>query len=99
MGLFNAMSSVNKINNLLKDLESQVTITQGLLENGASKSTLQNSLNVHKRIHQELIDTFCGSSAARLAMYKIFGDNMRMDEVLTYSKNLALNLSAIISKS
>lgn len=28
MGLFNAMSSVNKINQLLKDLENQVTITQ-----------------------------------------------------------------------
>lgn len=96
MGLFNGLSSVNRINNLLKDLENQVTITQGQIESGASRFNLENSLNVHKRIHQELIDTFSGSKTAQISMYKIFGDNMRMHDILTYSKNLVYNLNAII---
>lgn len=96
MGFFNAVSSINKINNLLKDLENQVTITQEMIETGAPKHNLENCLNVHKRIHQDLIDVFSGSGGARTAMYKIFGVNMRMEDILTYSKNLTLNLVAII---
>ena len=36
MGFFNAMSSINKVNNLLKDLENQVTITQDQVRKNAS---------------------------------------------------------------
>lgn len=98
MGFFNAMSSISRINQLLKDLENQVTITQGMLENNAPRYNLENCLNVHKRIHQELIDAFSGSSTARISKFKVFGDNMRMDEILRYSKNLAMNLAAIIAQ-
>lgn len=98
MGFFNAMSTVYQINKLLKDLENQVTITQGILKINATKKELENCLNVHQRIHQELINAFSGSSAARHSMFKIFGDNMRMDDVLTYSKNLAMHLAAIIAQ-
>ncbi|MBD5272251.1 MAG: hypothetical protein HDS36_06535 [Bacteroides sp.] len=96
MGFFNAVSSINKINSLLRDLENQVTITQGMIETRAPKYNLENCLNVHKRIHQDLIDVFAGSGGARNAMYKVFGENMRMDDILTYSRNLALNLAAIL---
>lgn len=96
MGFFNAMSSVNKINNLLKDFENQVTITQDLVERGASSQMLINYLNVMKSIHQQLIDTFSNSSGARIAMYQIFGDKMKMDDILTYTKNVILHLNAII---
>ncbi len=96
MGFFNAMSSINKVNNLLKDLENQVTITQGQIGSGAPLSNLVNSLNVHKRIHQDLLDVFSNSGGARVSVYTLFGDKMRMDDVLTYSKNLVLNLTAII---
>lgn len=96
MGFFNAMSSINRINNLLKDLENQVSITKGLVETNAPKLNLENSLNVHKKIHQDLIDAFSESRTARISMYKIFGDKMLMNDVLTYSKNLIYNLHAII---
>jgi ATP-dependent protease HslVU (ClpYQ) peptidase subunit len=98
MGFFNAMSSINKINRLLKDLENQVTITQDQVASNAPVNTLRNSLNVHKRIHQELIDAFAGSSTARISMFKIFGDNMRMQDVLLFSKNVTMNLAAIIAQ-
>lgn len=98
MGFFNAMSSINKVNNLLKDLENQVTITQGQIERNAPLSNLENSLNVHKRIHQELIDIFSNSGGARVSVYTVFGNKMRMDDVLTYSKNLAMNLASIIAQ-
>lgn len=96
MGFFNAMSSIDKINRLLKDLENQVTITQDLVARDAPASTLNNSLNVLKSIHQQLIDAFSNSSAARHAMFKVFGDKMQMDGILTYSKNVIYNLYAII---
>lgn len=96
MGFFNAMSSINKVNNLLKDLENQVTITQGQIETNAPLSNLENSLNVHKRIHQELINVFSNSGGARVSMYTVFGDKMKMDDVLLYSKNIIYNLNAII---
>ncbi len=96
MGFFNAMSSINKVNNLLKDLENQVTITQGQIERNAPLSNLENSLNVHKRIHQELLEVFSNSGGARVSVYTLFGNKMRMDDVMMYSKNLIYNLNAII---
>ena len=96
MGFFNAMSSINKINNLLKDLENQVTISQDLVQSNGSRWQLENSLNVLKRIHQELIDTFSNSSGARVSVFTLFGDKMRMDDILMYSKSLIYNLNAII---
>lgn len=99
MGFFNAMSSIAKINELLKDFENQVTISQDLVERNAPKSYLINSLNVMKSIHQQLIDTFSNSSAARTAMFKIFGDKMQMQGILTYTKNVTLHLNSIIQNS
>lgn len=97
MGFFNAMSSINEVNHLLKDLENQVMISQDQVASGAPVATLQNSLNVHKQIHQSLINVFGNSAGARTAMYTIFGDKMRMEQILTYSKNVTLHLAAIIS--
>lgn len=96
MGFFNAMSSINRINNLLKDLENQVTITQDLVQSNASQWQLENSLNVLKRIHQDMIDTFSNSGGARAAVFTLFGDKMGMDAILMYSKNLIYNLISII---
>lgn len=96
MGLFNAMSSINRVNNLLKDLENQVTITQDQVRRNVPVETLRNSLNVLKHIHQELIDTFSNSSGARVSMFTLFGDKMRMHDILIYSKNIICNLTTII---
>lgn len=96
MGFFNAMSSIARINELLKDFENQVTISQDLVQRNAPKENLINSLNVMKSIHQQMIDTFSNSAGARTAMFKIFGDKMQMDGILTYSKNIIYNLYAII---
>ncbi len=96
MGLFNAISSINNINRLLKDLENQVTITLGQIQSNESVNTLNNSLNVHKRIHQELIDAFCNSSAARGTVFTIFGNKMQMHDILKYSKDFIYNLYALI---
>jgi hypothetical protein len=98
MGFFNAMSAIGNINSLLKDFENQVIITQDLVERNAPISNLNNSLNVLKSIHQELIDNFDRSSAARTAMFKIFGDKMQMMGILTYTRNVVYNLAAIISQ-
>lgn len=96
MGFFNAMSSIGKINNLLKDFENQVTISQDLVERDAPTQMLVNNLNVLKSIHQQLIDTFSNSAGARTAMFTIFGDKMQMHGILTYTKNVIFHLNAII---
>ncbi len=96
MGFFNAMSSIGKINNLLKDFENQVTISQDLVERDAPTQMLVNNLNVLKSIHQQLIDTFSNSAGARTVMFTIFGDKMQMHGILTYTKNVILHLNAII---
>ncbi len=97
MGLLNAVSSINKVNRLLKDLENQVTITQNQVRSNVSVDTLQNSLNVLKHIHQDLIDTFSNSGSARVSVFTFLGDKMRMHDILTYSKNVIYNLTAIIN--
>lgn len=99
MGFFNAMASIGKINQLLKDFENLVTITQDLVERNAPTSTLNNHLNAMKSIHQELINTFENSSGARTAMFKLFGDKMQMHGILTYTKNVILHLHSIIQNS
>lgn len=96
MGFFNAVSSIMQVNNLLKDLENQVIITQDLVRRNAPIENLQNSLNVLKYIHQDLINTFSNSSGARVSMFTLFGDKMRMHDILTYSKNIIYNVAAII---
>ena len=96
MGFFNAMTSINRVNQLLKDLENQVTITQDLVQSNASRWQLENSLEVLKRVHQDLINTFSNSVGARVSVFTLFGDKMRMDEVLTYSKNLIYNINTVI---
>lgn len=96
MGLFNALSSINEVNKLLKDLENQVRISQDQVERGDPLVYLQNSLNVLKQIHQSLINVFSNSRGACTAVYTIFGDKMRMEDVLTYSKNVIMNLAVII---
>ena len=95
MGFFNSMSSINKINKLLKDLENQVTISQDLVQRGASRYELERAINVLKSIHKDMINTFGNSSGARVSMYTLFGDKMRMDGILTYSKNVIYHLNAI----
>lgn len=97
MGFFNAMSSVNKINGLLTEFEQQVLLSQQLLETNASKQTLDCVLNRMAVLHQELIDTFSNSSGARVSMYHMFGDKMRMDGILMYTKNVTMNLAAVIT--
>lgn len=96
MGIINTFSAIAEINRLLKDLETQVRITQDQVERKAPVTALENSLNVHKHIHMQLMNAFSNSSGARGSVFTIFGDKMMMDGILTYSKNVAENLQRII---
>ena len=96
MGLFNAVSTVSDINRLLKDFENQTFIIRSQMQECASPMTLKNSLNVLKSIHQQLINKFCSSSAARVAMFTIFGNKLQMDGVLTCTKGIIYDINAII---
>ena len=99
MGFFNAMSAIGNINGLLKDFENEVIISQDLVERGAPTAQLNDCLTVMKRLHQQLIDNFVSSAAARQAMFTIFGDKMQMDGILTYTKTVCYHLNFIIKTS
>ena len=49
MGFFNAMSSIGKINNLLKDFENQVTISQDLVISSV-RADLQSARHEYKHL-------------------------------------------------
>lgn len=98
MGFFNAMSSIGKINKLIEELENQTFIIKSNVDLNVPVSSLKNCLNVHKSIHQQMIDTFGASAGARHAVYKLFGVKVRMHDVLSLSKKLAENLSKIIQE-
>lgn len=96
MGLFNAYSCINRINNLIKDLENQLAVTSSHLENNVDRWTLNNDLNAHKTIHNQLLDAFESSSAARVSVYKWFGREVRMNDILLVSKEIIYELNAHI---
>lgn len=96
MGLINAFKTINRINKLVKDLENQIRITQSQTEKEMPIGILQNSLNVHKYIHQELINEFFKSDIAMGAKYTLLGEKMNFNEILIYSKNLIYNINLII---
>lgn len=98
MGIFNSFSTINQINTQLKDLENQITITRDMVMRDASKMELERCLNLLKKMHQNLINTFSQSSTAMAASYTIYNCKMTMPEILTYSKNVIMNLAVIIAK-
>lgn len=97
MGLLNGMRTIGEINSLLRDLENQVTILKGQYNRKVSKDELNNSINVLRSIHEQLIVKFASSAAARGATYSVFGDRMQMDGILSYSKNIIYSFYALVN--
>lgn len=93
MGFFNGIS---KINELIEDLENQTIITKSSIDLNVPVLSLKNFLRVHESIHQQMIDTFGRSASARLAVFKLFGKEVRMHEILSMSKKIADDLNEII---
>ena len=84
MGFFNAMSSIGRINDLLKETEYQLKVISDMESNSVSSTRLHQEVEGLIVLYNELGATFEKSSGARDAVYKFLGRKCRGWEILSF---------------
>ena len=84
MGFFNAMSSIGKINDLLKETEYQLKIIGDMTDNSVSSSRVQQEVEGLVRLYNQIGYLLENSSGARTAVYKFLGRKCRAWEILSF---------------
>ena len=84
MGLFNAMSSIGKINDLLKEAEFQLKILSDMTDNSVPSSRVQQEVEDLKKLYNQIGSLLENSSGARTAVYTFLGRKCRSWEILTF---------------
>lgn len=84
MGFFNAMSSIGKINDLLKETEYQLKIIGDMTDNLVSSSRVQQEVDGLVRLYNQMGSVFENSSGARIAAYTFLGRKCRGWEILSF---------------
>ena len=86
MGFFNAMSSIGKINNLLKEIEYQLKVISDMTDNSLPSAKVQNEVNELIRLYNQVASVLENSSGARTAVYTFLGRKCRSWEILSFLK-------------
>ena len=84
MGLFNAMSSIGKINDLLKETEYQLKIIGDMTDNSVHSSRVQQEVEELIKLYNQIGSLLENSSGARTAVYTFLGRKCRSWEILTF---------------
>ena len=84
MGFFNAMSSIGKINDLLKEIEYQLKIVGDMTDNSVSNARVQQEVEGLIRQYNRLGLLIENSSGARIAVYSFLGRKCRSWEILSF---------------
>lgn len=84
MGFFNAMSSIGKINDLLKETEYQLKIVGDMMDNSAPRSRIQQETEGLVRLYNQIGGLLENSSGARTAVYTFLGRKCRSWEILSF---------------
>lgn len=84
MGFFNAMSSIGKINDLLKETEYQLKIVGDMMDNSAPRSRIQQEIEGLVRLYNQIGGLLENSSGARTAVYTFLGRKCRSWEILSF---------------
>lgn len=84
MGFFNAMSSIGKINDLLKETEYQLKIIGDMTDNSVSSARVQQEIAGLIRLYNQMGSLFENSSGARVAVYTFLGRKCRGGEILSF---------------
>ena len=84
MGFFNAMSSISKINDLLKETEYQLKIVSDMAGNSVSSSRVQQEVDGLIRLYNPMGSLFENSGGARTAVYTFLGRKCRSWEILSF---------------
>ena len=84
MGFFNAMSSIGKINDLLKETEYQLRIVSDMMGNSVSISSVRHEVEGLVKLYNQIGGLFENSSGARTAVYTFLGRKCRSWEILSF---------------
>jgi len=84
MGFFNAMSSIGKINDLLKETEYQLKIIGDMTDNSVHSSRVQQEVEDLIKLYNQIGSILENSSGARTAVYTFLGRKCRSWEVLSF---------------
>lgn len=84
MGFFNAMSSIGKINDLLKETEYQLKIIGDMTDNSVHSSRVQQEVEDLIKLYNKIGSLLENSSGARTAVYTFLGRKCRSWEILTF---------------
>lgn len=84
MGFFNAMSSISKINELLKEVEYQLKIVGDMKGNSVSSFRVQQEIDGLISLYNQIGSVLKNSSGARTAVYTFLGRKCRSWEILSF---------------
>ncbi len=84
MGFLNAMSSIAKINELLKETEYQLKIIGDMTDNNVNFSRVQREVEGLIRLYNQIGAVLGNSSGARTAVYNFLGRKCRSWEILSF---------------
>lgn len=84
MGFFNAMSSIGKINDLLKETEYQLKIVGDMADNNVSSLRVQQEVDGLIKLYNQIGSVLENSSGARTAVYTFLGRKCRSWEILSF---------------
>lgn len=84
MGFFNAMSSIGKINDLLKETEYQLKIIGDMTDNSVPGSRVQQEVEDLIKLYNQIGSLIENSSGARTAVYLFLGRKCRSWEILSF---------------
>ncbi len=84
MGFFNAMSSISKINELLKEVEYQLKIVGDMKGNSVSSFRVQQEIDGLISLYNQIGSVLENSSGARTAVYTFLGRKCRSWEILSF---------------
>lgn len=84
MGFFNAMSSISKINDLLKEVEYQLKIVGDMKNNSVSSVKVQQEVEGLISLYNQIGSILENSGGARTAVYTFLGRKCRSWEILSF---------------
>lgn len=84
MVFFNAMSSIGKINDLLKETEYQLKIIGDMTDNSVSNSRVQMEIQGLVSLYNQIGNILENSSGARTAVYTFLGRKSRSWEIMSF---------------
>ena len=92
MGFFNAMSSIGKMNNLLRETENKLNLISIYMEKGAPKTIIEEEVIHLKGLQNQMGDVLANSAGARVATYSFLGKKCKILDVLMFLKQIIQDL-------